>query len=49
MKTKKQTIINALREQSTAWIKSSASHPNNFMSRICILLHYVVLRERGEL
>jgi hypothetical protein len=49
MKTTKQTILHALREQPTSWIKSSAANPNAYMSRICILLHYVVLRERGEL
>jgi len=39
----------ALQNQSTEWIKNSVNNPNQFMSKNVIRLHYLVLKNRGEL
>ena len=44
---KKQAYIKALREQKSKWILDSAQNPNRYMTRTQVLLHYVVLRQRG--
>ena len=44
-----RTTYQALKNQPTCWIKKSASNPNQFMSKNVIRLHYLVLRQRGEL
>jgi hypothetical protein len=50
IKTMKLRITyNALKNQSTDWIKKSANNPNQFMSKNVIRLHYLVLKNRGEL
>ena len=46
---KHRQILNALRACESSWIKRSAENPNKCMSKLVILLHYVVLRERGAL
>lgn len=46
--TKHKQTMQALRNQPTKWIKRSAANPNGFMSQFNVLMHYVVLRERGE-
>jgi len=46
--TAKTEIIYALRNQSSDWIRRSASSPTRSMTRINVLLHWLVLRERGE-
>ena len=45
---KKQEYVKALREQPTKWIRQSAENPSRCMTRVQVLLHYVVMRERGE-
>lgn len=42
--TKKQKYIQALQDQPLAWVKLSAANPNKYMTRMHILLHYVVIR-----
>jgi hypothetical protein len=39
----------ALLNQSTDWIWQSVKNPNGFMSDSVIKLHYLVLRQRGEI
>lgn len=41
---KKQAYIKALQDQPLSWVKLSAAKPNKFMTRLDILLHYVVIR-----
>lgn len=41
---KKQKYLKALLDQPLAWVKLSAANPNKFMTRMDILLHYVVIR-----
>jgi hypothetical protein len=41
---KKQAYIKALQDQPLAWVKLSAANPNKFMTRIQVLLHYVLIR-----
>lgn len=45
----KRDYLAALNRQSTDWILSSAQNPNRFMTRIHVLLHYVILRRRGAI
>lgn len=45
--TKRREILACLRQQKTDLLIKSAKNPNQFMSKFVILLHYVVLRERG--
>lgn len=45
--TKHNQTMRALRNQPTKWIKQSAENPNQYMTRFNVLMHYVVLRERG--
>jgi hypothetical protein len=44
-----RTIYQALQNQPTWWIKKSASLPNIYMGKNAIRLHYLVLKQRGEL
>jgi hypothetical protein len=46
---KRRATYNALLEQSSKWIRNSALNPNKHMGKTVILLHWVVLRHRGEL
>lgn len=44
-----KTIYLALKNCPSDWIKASAKNPNQYMGKNCIRLHYLVLRNRGEL
>lgn len=44
---KRRTIYNALKNQPSWWIVASANKPNIYMKKSTILLHYLILRERG--
>ena len=44
----KRKYITALRNCSSSWILKSAKNPNKFMTKVHVLLHLIVLRERGE-
>ena len=46
---KLRIIYDALQNQSTKWIKQSVNNPNHYMSKNVIRLHYLVLKNRGEL
>ena len=43
----KREYLNLLNTYPTALIQRSAANPTKYMSRIQVLLHYVVLRNRG--
>ena len=45
---RKRKIFDALNSQSTLWIKASAARPSIYMGKSTILLHYLILRKRGE-
>ena len=45
--TKKQRYLRALEQYDSAWILRSAQNPNGYMTKVNILLHYIVLRNRG--
>jgi hypothetical protein len=45
----KQTYITALRNCSTEWVLKSYQNPNKFMTKVHLVLHKIVLRERGAL
>lgn len=45
--TKHQIYTKALQNQPSDWILKSAQNPNAFMTRFQVMLHYVVLRQRG--
>ena len=45
--TKKQGYLKALNQFDSAWILKSAKNPNKYMTKIQVLLHYIVLRNRG--
>jgi len=45
--TKKQSYIKALNQFDSAWILKSARNPSKYMTKIHVLLHYIVLRNRG--
>ena len=47
--TKKQAYIKALNQFDSAWILKSANQPNEHMTKIHVLLHYIVLKNRGVL
>ncbi|MFZ4380036.1 MAG: hypothetical protein ACOYN1_09790 [Polynucleobacter sp.] len=44
---KKQKYLNALNQFDSAWILKSAKNPNKYMTKIDVLLHYIVLKNRG--
>lgn len=46
---KLRITYNALKNQSTDWIKKSANNPNQFMTKNVIRLHYLVLKNRGAI
>ena len=46
---KLRDVYKALQNQSTKWIWQSVKNPNGFMSDSVIKLHYLVLRQRGEI
>lgn len=45
--TKHKAYVRALQNQPSDWILKSAQNPNAFMTKFDVLLHYVVLRQRG--
>jgi hypothetical protein len=45
--SKKQKYLKALEQFNSAWILKSAKNPNAFMSKTQVLLHYIVLKNRG--
>jgi hypothetical protein len=47
--TQKQKYLTALDQFDSAWILKSAEHPNKYMSKTQVLLHYIVLRNRGAI
>jgi hypothetical protein len=46
---KLSTIYLALKNCSSEWIRESAKNPSKYMGKNCIKLHYLILRNRGEL
>lgn len=48
MKTKKQAYVELLRRMDSDFIAKSAKNPTEYMTRIHIALHMIVLRERSQ-
>jgi hypothetical protein len=47
--TKKQNYLKALRNCDSGWILASATNPNKYMTKTQVLLHFLILKERGFL
>jgi len=45
--TKKQHYLQTLRTYDSDWILSSARNPSPYMTRTMVLLHFLILKERG--
>jgi len=44
---KKRKYLKALEQFDSSWILKSAKNPNGYMTKVHVLLHYIVLKNRG--
>jgi hypothetical protein len=47
--TKKQNYLKTLRNYDSDWILASARNPSAYMTKTQVLLHFLILKERGFL